>query len=290
MSELFPADSDLENLSGVTDPQTEVYYPVKGEGLDWYVSFVKCIYRLVRNVSVVSGLRVYKASSLSVGVKPGKFFDGNTQRDYAGTNQVILTDDSTNYLYMLADGTLTNNTTGFPDPSQTPHIRLAEVVTSNGTHSDGDITDLRAAHAWQIAGPTSNIADDAVDTAQLHDNVADLIGQVDIAVGSESSDTIAVTIQIQDCQGNSNADTFLIHAWLSDSQYGPETSTAPAGAVSWTTGTQLEEISTKKRWQAITDATGQAVVSIGETGSATWYLNVEIDGRVYTSSAITFTV
>lgn len=288
MSELFPADATLEDLSGVTDSTTGVYYPVKGEGLDWYVSFVKCIYRLVRNVSVVSGLRVCKSGDLIFDVKSGSFFDGETLREYAGASEQSLTDNTTNYIYLLADGTLTVNTTGFPSASTTRHLRLATIVTSSGTYSDDDITDDRMQQVWQLAGPVTHLADDAVGTDQLADAVADLVPKVDISVGGESSDTIAVTVQVQDAQGNSNANRFLLHAWLADSQYGPETATTPDGTVSWTTGTALEEITSKERWTAVTDANGQAVLSIGESGAATWYLNVELDGRIYASAAITF--
>jgi len=286
--ELFPADSYLEALSGLTESTTGVYYPAKGEGLDWYVSFVKCIYRLVRNVSVASGLRVYKTGDLICGVKPGKFFDGNTLRQYAGVSEQSLTDNATNYLYLLADGTLTVNTTGFPDPSTTRHIRLGTIETSSGTYSDDDITDYRICHIWELAGPQTSIADDAVGADQLADAVADLVPKINIGVGGETSDTIAVTIQVQDCQGNNNSNRFLVHAWLADSQYGPESSTAPDGTVNWTTGTALEEVTSKKRWTAITDANGRAVLSIAESAGATWYLNVELDGRIYASAAITF--
>lgn len=282
MSELFPSDSYLEALSGLTDPVSGVYYPAKGEGLDWYVSFVKCIYRLVRNASVVSGLRVYKSGDLICGVKSGEFFDGTTLRQYAGVSQQGITDNATNYIYLLADGTLTINTTGFPNGDDTGHIRLATIVTSSGTYNDDDITDWRGSHVWQVAG--------LIGADRLSDTVADLIPQVDISVGSESGDTIEVTVQVRDCQNNDNANRFVVHAWLADGQYGAETTTAPGGTVSWTTGTAIEEITAKKRWTTVTDATGAAVLSIGETGAATWYLNVEVDGRVYASSAITFTV
>lgn len=280
MAEQFPTDAYLEGLSGLEDTTTGVYYPAKGEGLDWYVSFVKCIYRLMRNVSVASGLRVYKTGNLICGVKGGSFWDGTTLRTFANDENVSLTDSATNYLYLLTDGTLTVNTTGFPDPATTSHLRLGTIAVSSGTYTDDDITEYRSAHVFQPAG--------LIGAGRLADAVADLIPGVDIDVGSEASDTIAVTLQVQDAQGNSNANRFLVHAWLSDSQHGSETATAPAGTVSWTTGAQLEEITTKKRWTAITDANGQAVLSIGETGAATWYLNVELDGRVYASSAITF--
>ena len=280
MSELFPSDSYLENLSGLTDSRTGVYYPAKGEGLDWYVSFVKCIYRLVKNVSLSSSLRVYRATSLYCGIKSGTFFDGTTFRDYAGAEYQALTDNTTNYIYLTADGTLTVNTSGFPDPSSVRHIRLATIETSDGSYDDDDIVDYRQGNLWSIAGP--------VEADALSDAVADMIAKVSVSVGAESSDTIAVTLQVQDAQGNSLSERFLLHAWLSDSQYGGECTAAPNSSTSWSTGTQLEEITTDKRWTVITDATGKAVLDISDSGTPTFYLNIEIDGRIYTSSAITF--
>ena len=115
-----------------------------------------------------------------------------------------------------------------------------------------------------------------------------MIVKANLSVGAESSDTIAVTLQVQDAQGNSLSERFLLHAWLSDSQYGGECTAAPNSSTSWSTGTQLEEITTDKRWTVITDATGKAVLDISDSGTPTFYLNIEIDGRIYTSSAITF--
>jgi len=281
MSEIFPSDAYLENLSGVTELNTGVYYPAKGEGLDWYVSFVKCIYRLVKNVSVVIGLRVYKTASLSCGVKSGTFFDGNTLREYAGTEEQSLTDNTTNYIYMTAGGMLQVNTTGFPDPAVTRHIRLGTVQTADGGYDDDDIADYRMGQIWNVAGP--------VGASQLSDTVADLVSKIQITVGVENANTIAATLRVLDCQDNGNANRFLIHAWLADSQYGAETATAPGGTVNFTTGTQLAEITSKKRWQTVTDSAGQAVLSIGESGARTWYLNVELDGRIYAGPAISFT-
>ncbi len=280
MSEAFPNDSYLENLSGVTDSLTGVYYPVKGEGLDWYVSFVKCIYRLVRNVSVASGLRVYKITGLTFGVKSGKFFDGKELREYSGTESGALSDNTTNYIYLLADGTLVVNVSGFPDASSTRHIRLATILTANGSYDDDDIVDYRQCNIWSVAG--------LVGSSEVSDEIADAMPKIDISVGAESSDTIAVTVQVQDIQGNNLAGNYLIRAWLADSQYAAECVTGPNSGTSWTSGTVLETQTSDKRWLVITDSTGKAVIDISDTGTPTYYLNVEIDGKIYASSAITF--
>ena len=46
MAELYPSNSQLEDLSGGTDGPTGVYYIPKGEGLDWYASFIKSLRQL----------------------------------------------------------------------------------------------------------------------------------------------------------------------------------------------------------------------------------------------------
>ncbi len=134
----------------------------------------------------------------------------------------------------------------------------------------------------------SGIESGAVGTSELANAVADMIPKVDLTVGSESSNTIQAAIQIQDAQGNSLSQRLLVHAWLSDSQYGSECTAAPNTSTGWSTGTELEEITADKRWTAITDANGRAVLDISDSGTPTFYLNIEIDGRIYTSSAITF--
>jgi len=288
MPEQFPPDSYLESLSGVTDDRTEVYFPAKGEGLDWYVSFVKCVYRLVKNVSPVSALRVYKSGTLTFGIKSGSFFDGNTLRDYAGTVNQSLTDNASNYLFLSADATLQVNTTGFPDPAAVRHLRLAVITAHDGDFTDDDITDYRPAHLFELAGPVPNPAAGSVGPAQLADAIADLVPKITVAVGSESANTIQVTAQVRDAQDNANPATFLLHAWLSAAAYGPEVTTAPNGGVTVGVGATLETVTANKRWRVLTNTTGAARFDLVDSGTPTFYLNVELDGKVYASLPITF--
>lgn len=288
MTELFPPNDELENLSGLTEPRTGVYYPVKGEGLDWYVSFVKCIYRLVKNVSVASGLRVFKTGPLTCGVKRGMFFDGAAVRDYAGTEGLILADNVTNYLYLTAAGTLEMSMGGFPDPATVRHLRLAVITTHDGGFTDDDITEYRHGHLFSPAGPVAHLAPAAVGPVHLAAGLAEAVPNIQITVGTEANDAIAITIQVRNARGEAVAGRFLLHAWLADSPHAGETPTAPSGTTSFTEGTLLVEPAAKKRWQALTAATGRAVLTVGETGTRTWYLNVELNGRVYAGPAITF--
>jgi hypothetical protein len=286
--EEFPSTSYLENLSGLTDALTGVYYPAKGEGLDWYVSFVKCIYRLIKNVSVVSGLRVCRNGDREFYVNPGMYFDGNTLRPYQNNIAGTLSDNATNYVYLTLDGVVRVSATAFPDPAVTRHIRLATIRLANGSYSDDDIVDYRQAHLWQAAGPISNIAAAAIGLSHLSDSVAAMLPKLAFSVSGENANMNTVTIQVQNARGEALAGRFLIQGWLSDAAYAGETPTAPAIAATWTAGQLIEETTAKKRWLVLTDSTGRAVLSITEPGTHVWYLNAEVNSGVSASAGISF--
>ena len=117
----------------------------------------------------------------------------------------------------------------------------------------------------------------------------DYLPVVAFSVGAEDANAISITININSINANAIAGRFLAHAWISDDAGGGESAVTPDGATTWTTGTQLASVTTKKRWLAITSAAGEAVLSITHSAAQTWYINVEIDGRVWTSEAIAFT-
>jgi hypothetical protein len=81
-----------------------------------------------------------------MGVKPGKFWLGTVLVNYAGSSGNTLADDKANiYIYLNSSGTLiTNEYSSFPDMAATPHIRLAQVCTSDGDIDS--IIDCRAGH------------------------------------------------------------------------------------------------------------------------------------------------
>ena len=97
------------------------------------------MYRLLLATRRANDLRVYDEGGLDIGVKPGKFWAGTQQVNYAGSSGNTLADDKANiYVYLTSAGVLvTNEYSGFPDMATTPHIRLAIVTTS-----DGDITSI----------------------------------------------------------------------------------------------------------------------------------------------------
>lgn len=281
MTEQYPSNAALEALSNTADDPTGVYYPQKGAGLDWYAHFARCIHSLVTNVRPVQHLRVYKDGDLTFGLTGGSFFDGTTLRTVSAATAQSLTDNQTNYIYVTAGGTLTVNTTGFPDAGTTTHLRLATIVAASGTYDVDDITDYRGAHTLGLAG--------LIGTADVADALADAVPTVHLTVGDEDSNEISVTAQVRDVQGNDLAGRFLLRVWLADAANGGLCATAPNGGVTISTGTTLETITANKYYLVITDADGTAVIDVSDTGTPTLYVHVELDGVVYASDAVTFT-
>ena len=135
MTELYPSDAELNSLSGTSDPGQEVLYIPTGES-PYYTSFYKMLYRLLDAARRAGDLRVYKDGDLTFGVRAGRLANGDNTIAYAGASAQALTNNATNYIYLAVSGataTLTVNTTGFPNPSATPHIPLATIVTSDCT-------------------------------------------------------------------------------------------------------------------------------------------------------------
>jgi hypothetical protein len=143
MAEVYPSDNDLLNIQ--SDSETGVEFIPTGMA-PYYLHFRKLLYRLLLVVRRANDLRLYDEGGLDVGVKPGKFWLGTVLVNYAGSSGNTLADDKANiYIYLNSSGTLvTNEYNGFPDMTTTPHIRLAQVCTSDGDIDS--IIDCRAGH------------------------------------------------------------------------------------------------------------------------------------------------
>lgn len=151
MAELYPSETELAALSGTTDSEQEVLFILTGES-PYYISFYKMLHRLLNVARRAGDLRVYKDGNLTFGVRAGKFMDGSVPREYAGSEENALTNNTTNHIYLQADGTLRiepahSGADDFPDPDVTAHIPLATLVTAAGAYGHDDITDCRG---WTI--------------------------------------------------------------------------------------------------------------------------------------------
>ena len=143
MAEVYPSDNDLLNMQ--SDSETGVEYIPTGTA-PYYLHFRKLLYRLLLASRRANDLRVYDEGGLDVGVKPGKFWLETVLVNYGGSSGNTLADDKSNiYIYLNSSGTLvTNEYSSFPDMATTPHIRLAQVCTSDGDIDS--IIDCRAGH------------------------------------------------------------------------------------------------------------------------------------------------
>jgi len=142
--------------------------------------------------------------------------------------------------------------------------------------------------AINASGEATAIAAGTVEAADLNSTLKAAIPKLTMSVGSQQSGTISVTVQVQDAAGVNLAERFVVRVWLSDSPYGAESSSGPDNGMDPTTGTLLKELTADKHQLVITDTSGQAVITIGHSSSATFYLNGELDGRIYVSEAVTF--
>lgn len=114
-------------------------------------------------------------------------------------------------------------------------------------------------------------------------------GTPTITVGSESGDVINVAVQLKDAAGENVASAHVVRAWLSDSAGGEVTSTAPSGSVAiGTNGVVIAEHTAKTHLVVAGNASGQFDINITEAGARTWYLNLEYQGKLFSSAAITF--
>ncbi len=143
MAELYPDDATLTALSGLADAEQGVLYPPIGES-PYYTSFYRMLYRLLDVARRAGDLRVYPDAAMTCGVRAGRFATANgTEVTFAGAAAVALADNATNYLALLADGTLSVTQDGWPDAASAPHVPLATIVTAGGTYGPADVTDCR---------------------------------------------------------------------------------------------------------------------------------------------------
>ena len=155
--EIYPSDAALNLLSGTTDSDSnEIHIAI---GSEYYTDAYKKDHMNILARAQSNSLRVCKVGDLTCGVYPGKYLNGDSLVTYAGAATQVLTDDATNYLYLTAAGTLTVNTTGFPVPSVTSHIRLASIAVGSasaaavsGEYNQVDIVDYRGTSLLSISG------------------------------------------------------------------------------------------------------------------------------------------
>lgn len=111
-----------------------------------------------------------------------------------------------------------------------------------------------------------------------------------ITVGTESTNSINVAIQLLDGAGDEIATRAGIMAYLSDDANGDSVAgTAPDGNVAIGTDGVLIPVVADKAFYLISESDGDIDLDIGESGADTWYLIVVMpSGELVASDAITF--
>jgi len=174
-------------LSGTTDSGTGAAYCTIGQA-EYYTADYRKEAINNRVLSLANQLRVVKDGEMTCGVWSGCFLDGATVRTYAGSSDNALTDDTTNYVYLDASGSLTINTTGWPEAA---HVPLATIDTGtasaagvSGAYDHVDITDFRARAIFRPVGErgTRSLESQTLDYGDFTDN-GDASGYIDFTTG-----------------------------------------------------------------------------------------------------------
>lgn len=162
MAETDLTDAQAEALQNTKPAANDFRYGKPGR--TYPIIGIQRQQRMLAMAAVSDAGRVFKDGTLTFGVRAMAWLNGDTLVEKAQADAQALTDDTTNYIYYTASGTLTKNTTGFPTPSTTPHIRLATILTASGTFAYTDITDKRQTGAFRGSGSTPNKLSEDLDT------------------------------------------------------------------------------------------------------------------------------
>ncbi len=152
MSEVYPSDNDLLNI--LAEEETGVEYIATGTA-PYYLQFRKLLYRLLLATKRGNDLRVFDQGGLNIGVKSGKFWDGDTLVSYAGSSMNTLADDKAHiYVYLDSSGSLvTDEYSSWPSMAGGVHVRLADVTTESGEITS--LVDARDHHSIALPGGSS---------------------------------------------------------------------------------------------------------------------------------------
>ncbi len=268
-NEAYPSDASTSLLDGTTDQETGLAYIAKGVGPasepSYEIQYNRRQQRENRRLAVVAEGLVVDEGSLAIGVYPFNYTLGGKQKRFEGATNQAVPDDATRYVYVDASNAL-QIAASYPDDVST-FVPLAKVTTSSGNMT----IEIEIGHARAVVGP--------------------LVPRIGVTVGQEGSDTITVTLQLEDQSGNAVALRWLGEIWLGDAAYGDLTATAPSGGVAVATGQQLgAHLVSNKHLKAISSSGGVIAIDITDTGTPTFYVMAVGGGAdLAASEPVTFT-
>jgi len=155
------AESTYEALAGTTLTGANIKSPAKGVSPQSSPSLLaqlnRMLYIIAQNDEHDCDGKVYNCNSgLAVGVNPCVYKDsGGTARSYAGVATTNVTDNATNYIYLVGTtAVLTMSTSSFPATEST-YLPLAIVVASSGAITS--VTDYRNYARLRIQPSSSSV-------------------------------------------------------------------------------------------------------------------------------------
>jgi len=129
--------------------------------------------------------------------------------------------------------------------------------------------------------------DGSVTAAKLDDALAAILPEsvtFSISPMSPGAYQCDVSIQLKDAKGNNIAATTEVRLWLSDTPGGTVASILPNNAEVVTAGVQLYTYVSYGHWAWLSNESGVIAFTLINTAfPRTYYINVSINGRVYTS-------
>lgn len=137
-----------------------------------------------------------------------------------------------------------------------------------------------------LAVTEGKIGAGAVAAAKLADAVADAIVSATATVGAEANNTITVTVQLKDIQGNALAEQRMVSWWMADTDVpGPISSTGLTNPyVAYSQGTQVKAWTANYHELAATNTSGQLILVFTSTSAQTRYFRCQIGSMLVKGS------
>lgn len=112
-----------------------------------------------------------------------------------------------------------------------------------------------------------------------------------LTAGAEAANAIIITVQANDINATAWAETrLLFRVWVSAANYGSPIVDVDGSAILTSvvsSGNEIESFGAHQ-FLVVSGATGLATITLTITGAATLYVMAELDGKVYSSGAVTF--
>lgn len=183
---------------------------------------------------------------------------------------------------------LANTAADIGTPAVTDLVPIADVSADYEIKSVTPDELLTAAGV--TASPTElNILDGVTATAAELNILDDTVADVDIALAAGAANTMTITITCLDGAAVAIDAVHLLEVWISEAATGIGlTGDSYSGDVTVTTGTEWEELTTKKHYRVLTDVNGVAVLSAVDSGKpADQYIAVKhpVTGKIIVSAA-----